>query len=184
MGYSSDGVMGSGTVLGGAILLILLFGIFFNRGGAFGACGGGCGGGCGGWNDGWGWGGFRNPGSFVDRDVWMTECNLSKQISQAQNENQLLINQLAQRTDLQTATITTKMDANEISNLRDQLASERSERLATRNDALQQQIATNAQFQDIRNQLCQLGYAVSRTVQTPPFKVCGTYNPCDSCCNA
>ena len=118
MGYSSDGVMGSGTVLGGAILLILLFGIFFNRGGAFGACGGGCGG----WNDGWGWDGFRNPGSFVDRDVWMTECNLSKQISQAQNENQLLINQLAQRTDLQTATITTKMDANEISNLRDQLA--------------------------------------------------------------
>lgn len=179
MGYTSENTpMFGTTVLGGAILLVLLFAVFRREG--FGGCGGGWGG-WNGWGDGCGW-----NGGGTHRDVLLGECSLSKQILQAQNENQLLMNQLAQRTDLQTATISTKLDANEINNLRDQLAAERSERLAAqgRIEALTQQIATNAQFQDIRNQLCQLGFAVSKTVQTPPFSVCGTYNPCGSCCGS
>ena len=182
MGYTSDSSpMFGSTIMGGAILLVLLFAIF-NRNN--------CGGGLFNWGGNCGCGVTAAPGvwnsGFTDRDVLMSECSISKQILQAQNENQLLINQLGQRTDLQTATISTKLDANEINNLRDQLAAERSERLAAqgRIDALTQQIATNAQFQDIRNQLCQLGYAVSKTVQTPTFNVCGTYNPCGSCCGS
>lgn len=183
MGYTSDSGMGSSTIIGGAILLVLLFGIFGGWGRGFGGnCGGGCGCGHGHAND---FLAMFNNSRETERDLWESQCNISKQVLTAQNENQLLISQLGQRLDNATATIATKMDANEIGNLRDQISAERSERIAAnaKIDALQLQIANNAQFNEIRSQLCALSNAVAKTVQTPPFTVCGTYNPCNSCCN-
>lgn len=167
---SSDSSAGWGSgsmVIGGAILLILLFGIFGgngwgggNRGTAFAA------------GELAGFTGATPMYSATDRDQWMGRCQTSQEIAA-----------LSARSDLQVATILDKMASTESANLRDALNKAYMDGLAkdAKIDALGNQMFNNGQFNDIRAQLCQLGFALAGKPNTPPFVINGGFAQ-PSCC--
>lgn len=176
--YSNDcgnGWSGSTLIIGGAILLILLFGIFGGNA--------------------WGFGGGRaaafGAGELAGlRDHgWQSNCEAMRQADTNTAAIQKAISDLSARTDLQIATVIDGQKTAQIDNMRDQLNKAYMDGLAkdAKIDSLQNMGVINARFDQLERNQCQLGYALSRKPNTPEFLLDGGFvqakrNCCDNCC--
>lgn len=173
MYYPNDcggGLSGSTLALGGAILLVLLFGLF--------------GGGLGGF-------GVGRAGAFMAGEVLgsgLSGCDMVRQNDQNTAALQKAISDLSARTDLQVATIVDGQKTATIDGLRDQLTKAYMDGLAkdAKIDALQNMSVINARFDQIERNQCQLGYALSRKPNIPDFLLDGGFTRAqkDCCCNS
>lgn len=163
MSYSeSNAGFGSGSmVIGGAILLILLFGIFGRRGGLDGGTDAVVARNC----------APERCFTSTDRDVWMTNCENQKTQAADTAALQASLAAISSRSDLQTATVLDafKTDAN--ANLRDQLAQERAANLAkdAKIDGMKNQFMTMQQFTAVQAELCTIKNTLGTKLSTPAF---------------
>lgn len=174
MYYSNDcgnGWSGSTLVIGGAILLILLFGLF--GGNAFGFGGGRA-------------AAFGAGELFGMRDHgWQSNCEAMRQADTNTAAIQKSISDLSSRTDLQIATVIDGQKTATIEALRDQLNKSYMEGLAkdAKIDSLTNMGVINERFNQIERNQCQLGYAISRKPNAPEFVLDGGYvQATNNCC--
>lgn len=167
MYYSNDcntGWSGSTIVIGGAILLILLFGMFGGGWGGFGGFGGG----------------YGRAGAFVAGEALgagLSGCEMVRQNDQNTAAIQKSIADLSARTDLQIATVVDGQKTATIEALRDQLNKAYMDGLAkdSKIDGLQNMATINARFDQLERNQCQLGYALSRKPNIPDFLMDGGF---------
>ena len=165
--YSNDcgnGWSGSTLVIGGAILLILLFGLFGSN--AYGFCGNG------------------RAGAFAAGEIagirdhnWQSSCDAMRQADTNTAAIQKSISDLSARTDLQIATVIDGQKTAQIEALRDQLNRAYMDGLAkdAKIDSLTNMGVINERFNQIERNQCQLGYALSRKPNIPDFLMDGGF---------
>ena len=164
------GWSGSTLVIGGAILLILLFGMF---------------------GGGWGFGGNR-AGAFAAGELlgmrdhsWQYGCEAMRQADTNTAAIQRSIADLSSRTDLQIATVIDGQKSATIEALRDQLNKAYMDGIAkdAKIDGLNNMATINARFDQIERNQCQLGYALSRKPNIPDFLLDGGFaQATNNCC--
>lgn len=177
-----DDYRGSDKTIGIIVVLVVLFAVFagsWGRGGGYAHAGYDGGHGYG------GRGGCCEPHyTATDRDTWMQHCDTNKQLGELKASN-----------DLQFQALQAQMSANTTAELRDELNKSYMAGLAKDGQiyALQNQMWTAGQFQQVDNKLCALGFALEKKPNTPSFVIDGGFvkpmhgrnhggNPCDSCC--
>lgn len=172
MYYSNDcgtGWSGSTLVIGGAILLILLFGMFGGGWGGFGT-------------------GYGRAGAFAAGEVvgaGLSGCEMVRQNDQNTAAIQQSIADLSSRTDLQIATVIDGQKTATIEALRDQLNKAYMDSIAkdAKIDGLQNMSVINARFDQLERNQCQLGYALSRKPNIPDFLLDGGFaQATNNCC--
>lgn len=162
-------------MIGGAILLILLFGLFGGNA--------------------WGFGGNGRAGAFAAGEItgmrdhsWQSNCEAMRQADTNTAAIQKSISDLSSRTDLQIATVIDGQKTAQIENMRDQLNKAYMDGIAkdAKIDGLQNMGVINARFDQIERNQCQLGFALSQKPNVPPFILDGGYiqaqrDCCDRC---